>query len=159
MAVASVPEADFDAWTRLECDQSGGLAVEFQRTSADLFDTTRSTAGRSRAGAFAHGKRAGIQSHFKVLVEIGNCARFLMWLGGMRMALSSKTKLGITIAVAVIAGLASVLLSVLLLVLAVFFIAWGQVPERTETFVKGLPYGSSVLNALAKLDSTLTDRS
>ena len=75
------------------------------------------------------------------------------------MALSGKTKLGITIAVAVIAGLASVLLSVLLLVLAVFLIAWGQVPERTETFIKGLPYGNSVLNALAKLDLTLTDRS
>ena len=41
MAVASVPEADFDAWTRLECDQSGGLSVEFQRTPADLFDVPR----------------------------------------------------------------------------------------------------------------------
>jgi hypothetical protein len=67
------------------------------------------------------------------------------------MALSGRTKLGINIAVAVIAGLASVLLAVLLLLLAVFLILWGQAPERTEAFVKGLPYGSSLLTALAKL--------
>ena len=52
------------------------------------------------------------------------------------MPLSGRTKLGIAIAVSVIAGLASVLLAVLLLVLAVFLIARGQVPERTEAFVK-----------------------
>lgn len=75
------------------------------------------------------------------------------------MALSSRTKLGITIAVAVVAGLASISLSVLLLVLAGFFIAWGQAPERTENFVKGLPYGNSLLSALAKLELTLADRS
>lgn len=67
------------------------------------------------------------------------------------MALSGRTKLGINIAVAVIAGLASVLLALLLLALAVFLIVWGQAPERTEAFVKGLPYGSSLLTALAKL--------
>lgn len=74
------------------------------------------------------------------------------------MALSGRTKLGITIAVAVIAGLASVFLSVLLLLLAALLIAWGQIPERTETFMKGLPYGDFVLRALAKLDMALTDR-
>jgi len=55
---------------------------------------------------------------FKVLAEIGNCARFSLCLGGTIMALSGKTKRGITLAIAVIAGLASVLLAVLLLVLA-----------------------------------------
>jgi hypothetical protein len=84
-------------------------------------------------------------------IQIGNYAAFLMWLGGKIMALSGRTKLGITIAVSVIAGLASVLLAMLLLVLAVFLIARGQVPERTEAFVKGLPHGDSILNALAKL--------
>jgi hypothetical protein len=67
------------------------------------------------------------------------------------MTLSGRTKLGITLGVAVIAGLASVLLSMLLLALAVFLIVWGQVPERTEAFVKGLPYGNSLLTALANL--------
>ena len=74
------------------------------------------------------------------------------------MALSGRTKLGIALAVAVIAGLTSVWIAVLPLILAVFLIAWGQAPERTEAFVKGLPYGYSFLNALAKLDLTLSDR-
>jgi hypothetical protein len=39
----------------------------------------------------------------------------------------------------------------LLLILAVFLIAWGQAPERTEALVKGLPGGNSILDALAKL--------
>jgi hypothetical protein len=66
------------------------------------------------------------------------------------MALSNRTKLGITIAISVIAGLAFVWLAVLLLVLAVFLIAWGQTPERTEAFVKRLPYGNSIIGALSK---------
>ncbi len=74
------------------------------------------------------------------------------------MALSGRTKLGIALAVAVIAGLTSVWIAVLPLILAVFLIAWGQAPERTEAFVKGLPFGYSFLNALAKLDLTLSDR-
>ncbi len=67
------------------------------------------------------------------------------------MALSGRTKLGITLAVAIIAGLSSVLLAMLILALAVFLIVWDQAPERTEGFVKGLPYGNSVLTALVKL--------
>jgi len=66
------------------------------------------------------------------------------------MVLSNRTKLGIVIAISVIAGLASVWLAMLLLVLAVFLIAWGQAPERTEAFVKGLPYGNSIIGALSK---------
>jgi hypothetical protein len=67
------------------------------------------------------------------------------------MALNNRTKLGITIAVAVLAGLTSVWIALLLLILAVFLIAWGQAPERTEALVKGLPGGNSILDALAKL--------
>jgi len=67
------------------------------------------------------------------------------------MALSGRTKLGIALAVAVIAGLTSVWIALLLLILAVFLIAWGQAPERTEALVKGLPGGNSILDALAKL--------
>ena len=67
------------------------------------------------------------------------------------MALNNRTKVGITIAVAVLAGLTSVWIALLLLVLAALLIAWGQARERTEGFVKGLPGGNSILDALAKL--------
>jgi hypothetical protein len=66
------------------------------------------------------------------------------------MALSSRTKLGIIIAVSVVAGLAFVWLALLLLLLAAFLIAWGQAPERTEEFVKGLRCGNSIIGALEK---------
>jgi hypothetical protein len=94
----------------------------------------------------------------KVLADIGSHVGFSLRRGGMIMVLSGRTKLGITIAVSVIAALASVLLALLLLVLAVFLIVWGQVPERTEAFVKGLPYGNSLLKALAKLDLKASGR-
>jgi hypothetical protein len=67
------------------------------------------------------------------------------------MALNNRTKLGITLAIAVLAGFTSGLNAVLIFILAGFLIAWGQTPERTEAFVKGLPHGDSILNALAKL--------
>jgi hypothetical protein len=70
--------------------------------------------------------------------------------GMIIMALNNRTKLGITIAVAVIAGLAFVWLAMLLLMLAVFLIVWGEAPERTEAFVKSLPYGNSIIGALDK---------
>jgi len=76
--------------------------------------------------------------------------------GGIIMALSNRTKLGITVAVAVLVGLTSVSLAVLLLVLAVFLIAWGQDPKRTEAFVGSLPYGSYLLKGLAQSDLILT---
>ncbi len=50
-------------------------------------------------------------------------------------------------------------IAVLLFVLAAFLIAWGLEPKRTEAFVGRLPYGNYLLKALAKLDSTLFDRS
>jgi hypothetical protein len=74
------------------------------------------------------------------------------------MALSSRTKRGLSLAVAVIAGLTSIWLAVLLLALAVFLIAWGQEPERTEAFVAELPYGNSLLKALSKLDLMIACR-
>jgi hypothetical protein len=52
------------------------------------------------------------------------------------MALSNRTKLGITLAISVVAGLAFFWLAVLLLMLAVFLIAWGQAPERTRHLLK-----------------------
>ena len=71
------------------------------------------------------------------------------------MALSNRTKLGIALAVTVIASLASVLLAVLLLTVAAFLIAWGQEPKRTEEIVGGLPFGDRLLRALAQLDVIL----
>ena len=69
---------------------------------------------------------------------------------GGTMALNKRTKLGITLAIAVLAGLASVWLAVLVLALAAFLIAWGLIPERTETFVGGLPGGNYLLKALTR---------
>jgi hypothetical protein len=71
-------------------------------------------------------------------------------MGGITLALANRTKLGIIIAVSVVAGLAFVWLALLLLLLAAFLIAWGQAPERTEEFVKGLPYGNSIIGTLEK---------
>jgi hypothetical protein len=67
------------------------------------------------------------------------------------MTLSGRAKLGIIIAVAVTAGLLSVWLAMLLFLLAMFLIVWGQAPDGTEAFVKGLPFGDSFLRALARL--------
>lgn len=66
------------------------------------------------------------------------------------MALSNRAKLGIIISVSVFAGLMFVWLAVLLLLFAAFLIAWGQMPERTEAFVKELPGGQSIMAALDK---------
>jgi hypothetical protein len=44
------------------------------------------------------------------------------------------------------------------LVLAAFLMAWGQLPERTEAFVKGLPGGNYLQKALARIDSILGPR-
>jgi hypothetical protein len=66
--------------------------------------------------------------------------------------------MGIALAVAVLAGLTSVWLSVLLLALAGFLIVWGQNPTRTEEFVGGLPFGSHLLKAMAQLDSIISPR-
>ncbi len=71
------------------------------------------------------------------------------------MTLNNRTKLGIALAAVVLAVLVSIWLSVLLLVLAGFFIAWGQVPERTEEIVGNLPYGNHLLRGLARVDAVL----
>jgi hypothetical protein len=68
------------------------------------------------------------------------------------MTLNKRTKLGVTVAIAVLAGLTSVWIAVLVLVLAALLIAWGQAPERTEAFIGGLPGGNYLLKALARID-------
>src|SRR3984893_15772330 len=72
--------------------------------------------------------------------------------GRATMTLNKRTKLGITVAVAVLAGLTSGLAGMLVLVLAWLLIMWGQAPERTEAFVGGLPGGNYILKALARID-------
>jgi hypothetical protein len=62
--------------------------------------------------------------------------------GATTMILSNRTKRGIILAVAVLAGLTSFWLAALVLVLAAVLIAWGQEPKRTEEFVEGLPFGN-----------------
>ena len=65
--------------------------------------------------------------------------------------------LGIALAVAILAAIVSAAwISVLLLALAAFLIAWALDTKRTEAFVGRLPYGSYFLKALAKLDSIIS---
>jgi hypothetical protein len=47
------------------------------------------------------------------------------------MALNRRTRLGIAVAIAVLAGLTSGVAGALVLVLAWLLIVWGQAPERT----------------------------
>jgi hypothetical protein len=70
------------------------------------------------------------------------------------MANRKKTiTLGIALAVAVLATVASATwITVLLFVLAAFLMVWGMQPKRTEAFVGRLPWGNYLLKALAKLD-------
>jgi len=72
--------------------------------------------------------------------------------------MNHRTKMGIVLGVAVLAGLTSVWLSLLLLTLAGFLIVWGQDPKRTEEFVGGLPFGNYLLKAMAQLDSIISPR-
>ncbi|MGI8569096.1 MAG: hypothetical protein ACR2KT_08530 [Methylocella sp.] len=65
-------------------------------------------------------------------------------------------KLGIALAVAVLAGIAAVWVAAPLLVLAALLFAWGLEPKRTEEFIGRLPSGNYVLQALAKLDSIIS---
>ena len=68
------------------------------------------------------------------------------------MTLSKSAKLGIALAIAVLAGLTSGLAGMLVLVVAWLLIVWGQAPERTESFVGALPGGNYLLKALARID-------
>jgi len=68
------------------------------------------------------------------------------------MTLDKRAKLGIALAIAVLAGLTSGLAGMLVLVLAWLLIVWGQAPERTETFIGALPGGNYLLRALARID-------
>ena len=67
------------------------------------------------------------------------------------MAVNNRTRLGITVAGSVLAGLTSIWIAMLLLVLGVLLIVWGQAPERTEEFVGRLPGGNFLLKALDRL--------
>ena len=72
--------------------------------------------------------------------------------------MNQRTKMGIALGVAVLAGLTSVWLSVLLLALAGFLVLWGREPKRTEEFVGGLPFGHHLLKAMAHLDGIISSR-
>jgi hypothetical protein len=68
------------------------------------------------------------------------------------MTLNKRAKLGIALAIAVLAGLTSGLAGMLVLVIAWLLIVWGQAPERTETFIGAFPGGNYLLRALARID-------
>ncbi|TLG71261.1 hypothetical protein [Methylocystis sp. B8] len=72
--------------------------------------------------------------------------------------MNHRTKMGIALGVAVLAGITSVWLSAPLLALAGFLIVWGQDPTRMEEFVGGLPFGNHLLKAMAHLDGIISSR-
>jgi hypothetical protein len=78
--------------------------------------------------------------------------------GNKSMVWNIRTKLGVVVGVAVLVGLISFKLALLLLAAAAFLIAWGQEPQRTENFIGGLPGGGHLLKALAQLDAALCSR-
>jgi hypothetical protein len=80
-------------------------------------------------------------------------------IGETPMNSSNRTKLGIVLAIAVLAALASGLLALLLLAFAAFLIVWGREPKRTEQVIGGLPAGDHLLKALARLDSAIASGS
>ena len=67
-----------------------------------------------------------------------------------------KITLGIALAAAVLAAVASVWIAVPLLVIVVLLFAWGLEPKRTEEFIGRVRYGNYVVMALAKLDSIIS---
>jgi hypothetical protein len=73
------------------------------------------------------------------------------------MADRRKTiSLGIAVAVAVLAAVVSAAwIAALLFMLAAFLIAWALDLKQTEAFVGRSPFGTYILQALAKLDSML----
>lgn len=72
------------------------------------------------------------------------------------MAISNITKIGVVLAVGVLAGLSSALLSVLLLAVAGLLIVWGRNPQATEAFFESLPYGNYSSKAFSRLSAILS---
>jgi len=72
------------------------------------------------------------------------------------MAISIRTKLGAALAIGVLVGLTSAFLSLLLLVVAGFLIAWGQNPQGVESFFESLPYGNYSSKAFSRLSALLS---
>ena len=72
------------------------------------------------------------------------------------MAMSNRTKIGVVLAVGVLAGLSSALLSLLLLAVAGFLIAWGQNPKGVEDFFESLPFSDYSSKAFSRLNSILS---
>ena len=79
-------------------------------------------------------------------------------LGGRGMALNYRAKFGATLAAGVLAGLISFWLSVVLLAVAAFLIAWGRDAKQAEDFIGGFPGGAHLLKWLAQLDAALASR-
>ncbi|HXY57491.1 MAG TPA: hypothetical protein VEH76_02820 [Methylocystis sp.] len=71
------------------------------------------------------------------------------------MAWNKRTKLGTIVAVAVLVGLMSFSLALVLLAVAAFLIVWGQEPKRIEDFLGGLPGGAHLLKGLAQVNAVL----
>ncbi len=73
------------------------------------------------------------------------------------MAINIRTKLGVVLAIGVLGGLSSALLSLLLLAVAGLLIAWGRNPQAIESFFEGLPFGNYSSKAFSRLSAILSE--
>jgi hypothetical protein len=74
------------------------------------------------------------------------------------MSFNERTKRGIILIVAVLAGLTSFWLAALFLLIGALLIAWGQEPKRLEGFFANLPFGDHLLKAMTQVDLLLSSR-
>lgn len=72
----------------------------------------------------------------------------------------TRITMGLALLVTAIAviGRAIPVISVPLILFAVFLIIWGREPRATEVFIGGLPLGNYILKGLGQIDSILTPR-
>ena len=78
----------------------------------------------------------------------------------IKLRLWPEGTLGIALVLAVLAviGREFIWIALPLLLLAIFMIAWGREPRRTEEFVARLPAGQHILKSLRQLDLVLSPR-
>jgi len=74
------------------------------------------------------------------------------------MVWNDRTKTGAIILVSLVAGLSYLWLAVLVGLVGVFLVLWGQDPKRTEEFIGGLPGGVRLVKLLSQIDEALPSK-
>ena len=73
------------------------------------------------------------------------------------MSVRNYTTCALALALAIVSVLSySPYVAIPLLLVAIFFLAWGRAPQRTEAVVGSLPFGKTLLWGLAQVDKTIS---